>query len=452
MSNSKYRLSKITIENIKNTEYGEISFPIQGIDNERKAGLLGIYGANGSGKTAVIYALNILKTLMSGYALDKDTYNFITKGKNEAKLKFEFDFETKDLITYIAYEFKLAKDNDELLYVKDEKVTYKRQEDSRTLIIMDTTKDESNDLLFSPKLKYEHIKRDKETLIDLMVSSKMAHEKRESFIFRKETLDLLKDKWERNIEYHILTLLNKYANFNMFVILDNKYNHLPFFFRIADEKKKLVEYGEIGLRYGENEIDADYYGICTRVVSQLSLVLSEIVPGVELKIKDYGQVTLKDGSIGNRIELMSNKNGVEIPIKYESEGIKKIISILSALTAMFNHEGVLVAIDELDSGIFEYLLGSILEVINDTGSGQLIFTSHNLHPLEVLDSDNIVFTTINPLNRYIKFTNVRDSNNLRNVYLREIALRATGQKEIVYDDIKKHKISRAFRKAKNFSE
>nr|WIF88117.1 AAA family ATPase [Acholeplasma laidlawii] len=188
MSNSKYRLSKITIENIKNTEYGEISFPVQGINNERKAGLLGIYGANGSGKTAVIYALNILKTLMSGYALDNDTYNYITKGKNEAKLKFEFDFETKDLISYIAYEFILAKDNDEPLYVKDEKVTYKRQEDSRTIVLIDTTRDESTDLLFSPKLKYEHVKKDKDTLIDLMVSSKMAHEKGNHLSLEKKHL------------------------------------------------------------------------------------------------------------------------------------------------------------------------------------------------------------------------------------------------------------------------
>src|SRR5690554_5548431 len=156
---------------------------------------------------------------------------------------------------------------------------------------------------------------------------------------------------------------------------------------------------------------------------------------MKLISKNYGPEILKDGRKGFNVELMSVRNGVEIPFKYESDGIKKIVSVLSALIAMFNYDGILVAIDELDSGVYEYLLGSLLEVINDSGKGQLIFTSHNLHPLELLSSDNIVFTTTNPYNRYIKFTNVKETNNLRDFYLREIILRATGQKEVVFDEI-----------------
>lgn len=451
MNNLKYRISKITIENIKNTEYGEIVFPDNEKNFERKAGLIGLYGANGSGKTAVIYALSILKTVMSGKSLPKETYDYITKDKNEAKLKFEFDFESDELRAYVSYEFKLIKDNDNSFIISDEKVMYKREEDVRPLVLIDTTQGTKDDVIFSPKMKYDHIKKYKDVLLNLMVSSKMAKEKKESFVFRKETLNLLENKWERPIELHILKLLNNYAIFNMFVVLDKKYNYLPFFYRLADEEKQTVESGELGISYGVNEVSSHVYEIYKRIVSQLSLILFEIVPGIELTLKDYGQITLKDGTVGNRIELMSKKGDLEIPIKYESEGIKKIISVLSALAAMFNNEGVLVAIDELDSGVFEYLLGALLEVINDTGSGQLIFTSHNLHPLELLESENIIFTTVNPKNRYIKFSNVRETNNLRNFYLREVALRATGQKEVVYNDIKKHKISRAFRKAKNQS-
>ncbi len=450
MSNSKYRISKITIENIKNTEYGEIEFPDYDFNLERKAGVLGLYGANGSGKTAVIYTLSILKSLMSGHSLPSETYDYITKDKKQANLKFEFDFETKDIKSYISYEFKIIKSDDKSFTINDEKIMYKREEDSRPLVLIDTSSQSIDDTLFSPKMKYDYVKRDKELLLNLMVSNKMAKEKNQSFIFRQETLKLLENKWERFIEHHILKLLSNYARFNMLVVLDKKYDYLPFFFRMADEERKTVESGEFGILFGQNEVSDDTYRIYEKLIPQLSLVLSEIVPGVELTIKNYGKVTMRDGSIGNRIELMSKKETLEIPIKYESEGIKKIISILSALTAMFNNEGVLVAIDELDSGVFEYLLGSLVEVINDTGSGQLIFTSHNLHPLELLGSENIIFTTVNPKNRYIKFSNVRESNNLRSFYLREVALRATGQKEVVYDDIKKHKISRAFRKAKNY--
>lgn len=36
--------------------------------------------------------------------------------------------------------------------------------------------------------------------------------------------------------------------------------------------------------------------------------------------------------------------------------------------------------------------------IDKTGKGQLLFTSHNMRPLEVLDNTNIYFTTTNPEN------------------------------------------------------
>ena len=65
------------------------------------------------------------------------------------------------------------------------------------------------------------------------------------------------------------------------------------------------------------------------------------------------------------------------------------------------------AIDELDSGIFEYLLGEILRIISEKGKGQLIFTSHNLRPLETIDKGFVAFTTTNVNNRYIRFSNVK---------------------------------------------
>lgn len=48
-------------------------------------------------------------------------------------------------------------------------------------------------------------------------------------------------------------------------------------------------------------------------------------------------------------------------------------------------------IDELDSGVFEYLLGELLSVFSDGGKGQLIFTSHNLRALEMLNKQSIYF-------------------------------------------------------------
>lgn len=58
------------------------------------------------------------------------------------------------------------------------------------------------------------------------------------------------------------------------------------------------------------------------------------------------------------------------------------MSILQLLIVVYNHPSVTVAVDELDGGVFEYLLGELLNIISEKGKGQLIFTSHNLRPLD----------------------------------------------------------------------
>lgn len=145
------------------------------------------------------------------------------------------------------------------------------------------------------------------------------------------------------------------------------------------------------------------------------------------------------------IQLMSLKNGKAIPFRYESEGIKKIVSILQLLIVVYNNPSITVAIDEIDSGIFEYLLGEIMNIISEKGKGQLIFTSHNLRPLETIDKGFIAFTTTNPKNRYIRMTNVKGNNNLRDFYYRDIVLGE--QSEQVYNSTNNFEIALAFREA-----
>ena len=181
----------------------------------------------------------------------------------------------------------------------------------------------------------------------------------------------------------------------------------------------------------------------------MNIVLEQLVPGLTISLKNLGPQALDNGGKGSRIQLMSLKNNKEIPLKNESEGIKKIISILQLLIAVYNQPSVTVAIDELDSGIFEYLLGELLRIISEKGKGQLIFTSHNLRPLETLDRGFIAFTTTNPFKRYIRLTNIKDNNNLRDFYFRDIVLGE--QKEEVYELTNNAEIALAFREAGEIS-
>ena len=93
----------------------------------------------------------------------------------------------------------------------------------------------------------------------------------------------------------------------------------------------------------------------------------------------------------------------------------------------------------------EYLLGELLDVFSKSAKGQLIFTSHNLRALEMLPKESIVFSTVNPNNRYIRMKNVKETNNMRSMYIRSITL--GGQDEKIYDETDSLKIAKAFRKA-----
>jgi len=75
MSTTKYiRLVSMTIDNIKNIEHGRINFI--NTRKDYKSSLLGIYGQNGSGKTALIDAISILKLLLYIFPLKKVVANY----------------------------------------------------------------------------------------------------------------------------------------------------------------------------------------------------------------------------------------------------------------------------------------------------------------------------------------------------------------------------------------
>ena len=112
---------------------------------------------------------------------------------------------------------------------------------------------------------------------------------------------------------------------------------------------------------------------------------------------------------------------------------------------MFNNPSICLIVDELDAGIYEYLLGELLKVIEQKGKGQFIFTSHNLRALEMLQKESLVFSTANPHNRFMRMPNIKSNNNLRNVYLRDVDL--GGLDECIYEETNSFEIAHAFRKA-----
>ena len=247
----------------------------------------------------------------------------------------------------------------------------------------------------------------------------------------------------------VLENMVNYGNYDLFVINTSdsgliSLDALPLTFQYTKNNQQFLGQIPVSLN-GPAIIPDNMLNIVKDVCEDMNIVLAKIVPGLTIGVKDLGQQMTKTGAVSRRIQLMSYKNRKEIPLQFESQGIKKIVSILQLLIVVYNKSSITVAIDELDSGIFEYLLGELLNIISEKGKGQLIFTSHNLRPLETIDRGFIAFTTTNPQNRYIRFNHVKDNHNLRDFYFRDIVLGE--QSEEVYEPTNNYEIALAFREA-----
>ena len=453
------RVEKIEIENFKNVKYGQVV--LKNNRKDYKASILGIYGQNGSGKTALIDAIQLLKLAFCGQVIPPQFADYIHVEAEYAKLKFDISMKIpeKELEYLVNYEFKIRKflstqqnfSEAESYKVElfDEVLSFSYTDKNTKHKMVDLINTDSKEV-FSPKSKYvELVGKDKEVATNLEVVKRLALATSRSFIFSGELLSTIENNCHETIYKDLFQMIDQYGKFEL-IVIDTQSNGLitlnalpvTFMYDTGDSKAS----GNIMLSLDEpSTIPEELAELIKKMIPNMNKVLSQMIPGLTIDVHDFGKQVLQNGSVGRRVQLISKKNKKEIPLRYESEGIKKIISILQLLIYMYNNPSITVVIDELDSGIFEYLLGEILKIISEKGQGQLIFTSHNLRPLETLDKSFIVFTTTNPNNRYIRLTNVKENNNLRNFYYRDIVL--GGQDEVFYDATNNYEIALAFREA-----
>ena len=461
---SVVRIQEIEVENFKNVLNGVITFESYKKRNffqdSHNSDIVGLYGQNGSGKTSLVEAIDILKSVLLGQKLSNNIRNLISYDKKYCRLKFTFLIKLDKKKYIVKYGFKLIYNAEEdKIEVLEETLKYSEIDVANKKILSTKSIIEFNmndKTIFKPLKNYNLIVNNNVNRTELIVAKELAKENSTSFIFSKRFIKLFKESF-KNENKVFIDIINSLYNFGLksFVIKNDYLGHIdlgtimPFSFSVKNEKG--VAQGTIAFSLFEtNRVPINIFNILDKIIIQINTVLSSLIPGITIKIKEINEELMENGNVGKVFELLSVRENVKIPLKYESDGIKKIISILSALIAMYNNENICIVIDEMDSGIFEFLLGELLRVLKEKAEGQLIFTSHNLRALEVLDKNDIIFTTTNPNNRYIKMKNVKKTNNLRDFYLREIFL--GNQKEPIYNKTKSYAISRAFRKAGNYEQ
>lgn len=458
MEMSLIRIKSITLNNIKNVANGRIEVDKANTES-LGASIVGIYGQNGSGKTALIGAMELFKDAISGVPIAKDIYYYIRQQSSSATIIIELLVNLDNRDYDLEYTLKIEKTSDKKAQIVSESLDYSARKTGQSPRINKTkilaidypvSASQIDTCFYSPENRIaEMVSVDKQVRQKLLVIQAIAKEKNTSFIFNEKLLSLLKETQTNPLHYRLLNSLIFYGRMNLFVLNKNSessfsMNLLPLSMRLKSDTS-ITKSDAIPLGLGRNVTNKGAYETINKVIEQIDLLIGTIIPGLSIKIINEGTQLGPTGEEEIAFELVSDRNGVITPLRYESEGIKKILCMLSSVIAMYNDSSVFVAIDEMDSGIFEYLLGEILGIIYKTGKGQLLFTSHNMRPLEVLENSNIYFSTTNPNNKYIQFVGIKQSHNLRATLLRTIDL--GGQKESVYENTSAYKIGKAFRKA-----
>ncbi|MDT2677795.1 AAA family ATPase [Enterococcus dongliensis] len=456
--NESYKLIDIVIENMKNVGKGEVSL----VDGTKATNMLGIYGQNGSGKTTLIQSIEILKKLVSQTDINNYLLDMLSVEK-VSSIKATFQINRERIVNY---SIKLIKEyNQKQEFITNDATNYNLKIISETISTKELRKNakEKNLIEFKmnddgtgqllPASVFSNSKNNQE-MLNLSVIQSL--ENNSSVIFSRPISRMINssnNKKMDNLKY-IYSEVTAFFD-NVFVYTNemsgiiNAQLAIPFLFSTSGEKHSA--FGTIGLAAdGPSVVPTEAVDILENIIKQINTVLPSIIPGEKLSLKNYGEQIEENGKQGSRIELVSNREDKIFPFRAESDGIKKIVSILSALIYSYNSPKAIVLIDELDSGIFEFLLGELLAVLTDGSKGQIIFTSHNLRPLEILSEKQIIFTTTNAEKRYIRPKNIKSTNNLRDIYIKEIQL-GTKEEYSLYNETDSSTIQKSFRKAAKLS-
>lgn len=446
MKKNIIRIAELRLSSFRNVLNGSFRMPSAISKDSSASDILGIYGQNGSGKTAAIEALSVMRKLISGESLPGESREYINIDSMKASVSISFRIESEESCHEVRYLVEIGDRNGEAAISKES--LFIREDGEREHLLASF---ERGDKVLRPMKMMKAItgnSRDKR--IDLLVAMKMSEKEDVSVFFSDDggfdVFSSLESEQNRILAHYIKTL-REYAETSFIVLsTDDSTLHadkkLPITYQVRKNDEVLTGSMllDISHAFTISTADADFL---SKLIEGMNTVLDQIVPRLRIGLFIKGDAITEKGEKGVEAELVSFKNGTPIPLRFESVGIIKIISMLSVLMAVYNSPSVCLVIDEFDSSIFEYLLGELISIFRDGAKGQLIFTSHNLRVLEMVGKESIVFSTSDPNNRFTRIRAGKDSN-LRDEYIRALLL---NKAESISGTADSHDISRAFRLA-----
>jgi uncharacterized protein len=344
------------------------------------------YGANASGKSNFIKAVNYLKEAVRTGGIDQsiDDKKFkLNKSNIDKPVSFEIEFSINKKI----YSYGISINHDiiieEWLYESgitiDDKLIFERKATS------------SDKISISMAKRYLKTQKD-ELLIDLLKENLL--QKNKLFLglskyLKIEEIQAVKEWFDTK-----LTIIFPNTNFA---------GILPLLLSSQDLKQyydQLLQSFDTGIdELGSAMIDFDKYEIDPKDNMTRSEIEAHMKTEPFLLNSATSSVIVKENGkliVKKAISFHKNNQGRNTPflISEESDGTQRLIDFVPAFFNLLQHESVYL-IDEIDRSLHPSLLCALIhKVMADTSTkGQLIFTSHesNLLDLDVFRQDEIWF-------------------------------------------------------------
>lgn len=353
----------------------------------------GIYGMNGSGKSAIITSVDILRNLLinSGYLnnpiVQGNLSEIINKKTEELFIGAEYLVNLKDLFMIFRYEIKLLKDKTGKYVIAYECLSSKNA-NSKNDFMETVFEVKDGELIFIRKSENDMFaKVIQQKTTNLLINTSMCA------LFYDKIIIAEKETHRNDLFKSLLTLL--ILGKKIHVYLDQSDDHKDYLLQRSCGYSEELENGNLN-RDSLLDHFVEMDGECLNVIAVTkNIVLKSMyedfqrsveglyeflhifksdLQGIEIDKKEYHDAFI--------CSLIMVYDSYRIHAEFESTGIKKLIKLFVYIKEMVH--GGIVFIDEFDSNLHDVYLCALLEYLMQYGGGQLCFTTHNIGPMDIL--------------------------------------------------------------------
>lgn len=346
-----------------------------------------IYGANGAGKTAIMYAAEIYKQFVvdkdyvAYYSRNSNLYNLINKNTHRMEIEMTFAVlnDENALTDIYSHKISFAVTND-ILSIEGEILRklhgYRINDESKFKTIYEVKNGElinnTNDFLSDVS---KNILTDRSVISNIIFQSIGKAEIEEQPIF-SDVLNVY--GFAQNLTIVINGTDKNYINLNYIVKQMNA---------IAKYEKEFDSSLFNKLLFKQKLVSPDELIIDKGMLDTFKKDMSNMCKFIQVFKSDLRSIDIKEEEMADsyvcNVYFVYN-DGKRIARQYESTGIKKLMTLYYALCDV--DAGKIVFIDEFDANIHDIILIKLIEYIQNYSSGQFVFTTHNLGPMDVLQN------------------------------------------------------------------